>query len=54
MKTFTEGLSRNWEYVHPLLKFTYWIEKTTKVILREIRVAFDPWRLFLDSVGERM
>lgn len=53
MKTFTEGLSRNWEYVHPLLKFIYWIEKTAKAILKEIKMTFDPWQIFLDSVSER-
>lgn len=53
MKRLTRGLRRNWEYVHPLLKFTYWIEKTAKVILKEIKTAFNPWQSFLDSVSER-
>lgn len=53
MKKLTKGLVRNWEYIHPLLKFYYWIEKTIDKILKEVETAFDPWQIFLDSVSER-
>lgn len=47
MKQLTAELNKNWEYLHPLLKLTYWIEKDWVKLQKKIKTI----KLFFDSVN---